>query len=74
MDAGRHTVDPVLSNYKSKFAVDWAPFVGKKWTDSADTALPLYVQEPGARVGKSGETLTVEQFCALANAVDAARD
>ena len=41
MDAGRHTVDPVLSNYKSKFAVDWAPFVGKKWTDSADTALPL---------------------------------
>ncbi len=41
MDAGRHTVDPVLSNYKSKFAVDWAPFVGKKWTDAADTALPL---------------------------------
>ena len=27
---------------------------------SADTALPLYVQEPGARVGKSGETLVVE--------------
>ncbi|NRT57482.1 2-oxoglutarate dehydrogenase E1 component [Leptothrix sp. C29] len=41
MDAGRHTVDPVLSNYKSKFAVDWAPFLGKKWTDSADTAIPL---------------------------------
>ena len=41
MDAGRHTVDPVLSNYKSKFAVDWAPYLGKKWTDAADTALPL---------------------------------
>ena len=41
MDAGRHTVDPVLSNFKSKFAVDWLPFLGKKWTDSADTALPL---------------------------------
>ncbi|PPE68361.1 2-oxoglutarate dehydrogenase E1 component [Schlegelella thermodepolymerans] len=41
MDAGRHTVDPVLTNYKSKYAVDWAPFLGKKWTDSADTALPL---------------------------------
>ena len=41
MDAGRHTVDPVLSNYKSKYAVDWAPFLGKKWTDAADTALPL---------------------------------
>ncbi len=27
---------------------------------AADTALPLYVQEPGARVSKSGETLVVE--------------
>jgi CRISPR-associated endonuclease Cas1/CRISPR-associated protein Cas4 len=27
---------------------------------SADTALPLYVQEPGARVTKSGEVLVVE--------------
>ncbi|RVT54157.1 2-oxoglutarate dehydrogenase E1 component [Rubrivivax albus] len=41
MDEGRHTVDPVLTNFKSKFAVDWAPFLGKKWTDAADTALPL---------------------------------
>jgi 2-oxoglutarate dehydrogenase E1 component len=41
MDAGKHTVDPVLTNYKSKYAVDWAPFLGKKWTDAADTALPL---------------------------------
>ncbi len=41
MDTGRHTTDPVLSNFKSKFAVDWLPFLGKKWTDTADTALPL---------------------------------
>ncbi|MFM7705019.1 MAG: thiamine pyrophosphate-dependent enzyme, partial [Rubrivivax sp.] len=41
MDEGRHTVDPVLTNFKSKYAVDWAPFVGKKWTDAADTAIPL---------------------------------
>ena len=41
MDAGKHTVDPVLTNYKSKYAVDWSPFLGKKWTDAADTALPL---------------------------------
>jgi 2-oxoglutarate dehydrogenase E1 component len=41
MDEGRHTVDPVISNFKSKFAIDWAPFLGKKWTDSADTAIPL---------------------------------
>ncbi|WP_372657454.1 2-oxoglutarate dehydrogenase E1 component [Hydrogenophaga sp.] len=41
LDAGRHTVDPVLTNFKSKYAVDWSPFLGKKWTDSADTAIPL---------------------------------
>ncbi|MDR7092470.1 2-oxoglutarate dehydrogenase E1 component [Hydrogenophaga laconesensis] len=41
LDAGRHTVDPVLTNFKSKFAVDWSPYLGKKWTDSADSAIPL---------------------------------
>jgi len=41
MDAGKHTVDPVLTNYKSKYAVDWSPFLGKKWTDAADTAIPV---------------------------------
>lgn len=41
MDAGIQTSDPVLSNFKGKFAVDWSPFLNKKWTDSADTAIPL---------------------------------
>lgn len=41
MDAGKHTVDPVLTNFKSKYAVDWSPFLGKKWSDAADTAIPL---------------------------------
>ncbi len=41
MDAGKHTVDPVLTNFKSKYAVDWAPFLGKKWTDACDTAIPM---------------------------------
>ena len=41
MDEGKNAYSPVLTNYKSKFAVDWAPFLGKKWTDAADTALPL---------------------------------
>ncbi len=41
MDEGKHTVDPVLTNFKSKYAVDWAPFLNKKWTDASDTALPL---------------------------------
>jgi 2-oxoglutarate dehydrogenase E1 component len=40
-DEGKHTSDPVLTNFKSKYAVDWAPFLGRKWTDAADTALPL---------------------------------
>jgi 2-oxoglutarate dehydrogenase E1 component len=52
MDAGRHTVDPVLTNYKSKYAVDWSPYLGKKWTDAADTALPL------AEIKRLAERLT----------------
>ncbi|MDP4609280.1 MAG: 2-oxoglutarate dehydrogenase E1 component [Burkholderiaceae bacterium] len=40
LDEGRHTVDPVLTNFKSKFAVDWAPYLGKAWTDAGDTAIP----------------------------------
>lgn len=41
MDEGRHTYDPVLTNFKGKYAVDWSPFLNRKWTDSADTAVPL---------------------------------
>ncbi|MEY4979699.1 MAG: 2-oxoglutarate dehydrogenase component [Pseudomonadota bacterium] len=41
LDAGRHTVDPVLTNFKNKYAVDWSPFLGKKWTDAGDTAIPM---------------------------------
>jgi 2-oxoglutarate dehydrogenase E1 component len=41
MDAGKHTVDPVLTNFKNKYAVDWSPFLDKKWTDAGDTALPM---------------------------------
>ncbi|CAM3871432.1 2-oxoglutarate dehydrogenase E1 component [Roseateles saccharophilus] len=52
MDEGRHTVDPVLTNFKSKFATDWSPFLGKKWTDSCDTAIPV------AEWKRLGEKLT----------------
>src|SRR5688500_14566146 len=41
LDGGQQSVSPVLSNFKSKFAVDWAPFLGAKWTDAADTNVPL---------------------------------
>ncbi|GAA4343782.1 2-oxoglutarate dehydrogenase E1 component [Pigmentiphaga soli] len=58
MDEGRHTVDPVLTDYKNKFAVDWSPFLGRKWTDSADTAMPA------AELKRLGERITTipEEF------------
>ena len=41
LDAGKNTTEPVLTNFKTQFTVDWAPFMGKKWTDAGDTAIPL---------------------------------
>jgi 2-oxoglutarate dehydrogenase E1 component len=52
MDEGKHTSDPVITNFKSKFAVDWAPYLNRKWTDSADTALPI------AELRRLGERIT----------------
>ena len=40
LDAGKSTFDPVLTNFKSKYAVDWSPYLNKKWTDTAETAIP----------------------------------
>ena len=52
MEDGRRTIEPVLTNYKNKFAVDWSPYLGAKWTDQADTAVPL------AELKRIGERLT----------------
>ena len=41
MDKGYHTNTTILSNYKAPFAVDWAKFVGKHWTDTANTAVTM---------------------------------
>ena len=41
MDKGFHTNTTVLSTYKPPFAVDWTPFLGKHWTDAAQTAVPM---------------------------------
>ncbi|WP_210546348.1 2-oxoglutarate dehydrogenase E1 component [Rhodoferax sp. PAMC 29310] len=41
LDAGKNTFDPVLTNFKSKYAVDWLPYLNKKWTDAGDTAIPM---------------------------------
>ena len=52
MDEGKHTYDPVITNFKSKFAVDWVPFLNRKWTDAADTGVPL------AELHRLGERIT----------------
>ena len=41
LDEGRHTSSPVLSNFQRKYAVDWSPYLNAKWTDAADTSVPL---------------------------------
>ena len=41
LDAGLHTATPVISNFKSRFAVDWSPFLGGRWIESADTRVPV---------------------------------
>jgi 2-oxoglutarate dehydrogenase E1 component len=58
MDEGRHTSDPVITNFKSKFAVDWLPFLNRKWTDAADTAMPLTeVKRIGQKISNIPSTI-----------------
>ena len=52
MEDGQKTVEPVLTDYKNKYSIDWTPFLGAKWTDSADTAVPL------AELKRIGERIT----------------
>lgn len=52
MEDGEHTVEPVLTDYKNKYATDWSPFLKAKWTDQADTSVPL------ADLKRIGEKLT----------------
>ncbi|GAC1390971.1 MAG: 2-oxoglutarate dehydrogenase E1 component [Variovorax sp.] len=59
-DAGKNTTDPVLTNFKSKYAVDWTPFLNKRWTDAGDTAIPTAEWKRLAeRITKSPENFTV---------------
>jgi 2-oxoglutarate dehydrogenase E1 component len=41
LDEGSQTASPVLSGFQRKYAVDWTPFLGAKWTDAADTSVPI---------------------------------
>ncbi|MGN6579389.1 MAG: 2-oxoglutarate dehydrogenase E1 component [Bordetella sp.] len=60
MEDGQKTVEPVLTDYKSKHAIDWSPFLGAKWTDAADTAVPLAeLKRIGERITSVPEGFTV---------------
>ncbi|MFC3338609.1 2-oxoglutarate dehydrogenase E1 component [Paracandidimonas soli] len=52
MEDGKRTIEPVLTDHKSKYATDWTPFLDAKWTDQADTAVPL------TELTRIGEKLT----------------
>jgi 2-oxoglutarate dehydrogenase E1 component len=41
MDKGYHTNTTVLANYKPPFIVDWSPYKNRRWTDPADTSVPI---------------------------------
>jgi len=41
MDRGLHTNTTILANYKAPLTIDWAPYRNRKWTEPADTAVPL---------------------------------
>jgi 2-oxoglutarate dehydrogenase E1 component len=41
LDDGRLLIDPVISDYYSKYAIDWTPHVGLPYTEKCDTTVPL---------------------------------
>jgi 2-oxoglutarate dehydrogenase E1 component len=53
MEDGRRTIEPVLTDYKSKYAIDWSSYLNAKWTDQADTAVPI------TELKRIGEKLTM---------------
>lgn len=59
MEDGQTTVDPVLTDFKNKYAIDWTPFLNAKWTDKADTAVPLAeLRRLGERIVTLPDTFT----------------
>ncbi len=41
LDQGQTVENAVLSNFERKYAVDWTPFMRQKYTDEANTKVPL---------------------------------
>lgn len=52
LEDGQRTIEPVLTDFKNKYAIDWSPFLTAKWTDHADTGVAL------AELTRIGEKLT----------------
>ncbi|MDP2133428.1 MAG: thiamine pyrophosphate-dependent enzyme, partial [Sulfuritalea sp.] len=41
LDEGRHLIDPVISDYQSKFAIDWTPYINVPYTEKCDTTVSM---------------------------------
>ncbi len=41
LDEGRHLIDPVISDYNSKFSIDWTPHIGVPYTEKCDTTVSI---------------------------------
>jgi 2-oxoglutarate dehydrogenase E1 component len=39
LDEGRHLVDPVITDFKSKLAIDWTPHINVVYTEKCDTTV-----------------------------------
>ena len=40
LDRGELLYNPVLENYTAKFAIDWSQYIGQKYSDECNTAVP----------------------------------
>ncbi|MEO6985282.1 MAG: 2-oxoglutarate dehydrogenase E1 component [Paralcaligenes sp.] len=52
LEDGHRSIEPVLTDFKNKYATDWSAFLGAKWTDQADTGIPV------AELTRIGERIT----------------
>ena len=41
LDEGRHLIDPVITDYQSKFAIDWTPHINVPYTEKCDTTVSM---------------------------------
>jgi 2-oxoglutarate dehydrogenase E1 component len=41
LDEGRHLIDPVISDYQSKFSIDWTPYINVPYTEKCDTTVSM---------------------------------